>query len=374
MKKERSISLLSFILVVIGIAFVGRFIVDNVTSNKNINSIYEEEEVTHASYGLRREEKNNAVIVDTSITFEPLVETKKEEPEFQLTSVNYYYAQLDSYGKIIYRAIIDNLDKLKSGNEKIKLSKKLSKALEEKNGSELINKEFQSAWDAIDLDKQDLFYIDISKITFVIEKTTYSTGGVEYELYLAPTDNNVSYTKAIYGSEDNIDTTLEQVKAARDEIIGNMQNMNIYQKIKYAHDYIIDNFDYSNESETGYDIYGGLVGKKGVCEAYAESFKYILDEVGIPCILVCGTAKNSEGVEEKHEWNYVQLEGKWYAVDATWDDPIVKGRGRLSEEQKHAYFMVGSNSINKDHTVSGYISGTGMEFSYPELEKYNYKN
>ena len=39
MKKERSISLLSFILVVIGIAFVGRFIVDNVTSKNNNNFI-----------------------------------------------------------------------------------------------------------------------------------------------------------------------------------------------------------------------------------------------------------------------------------------------------------------------------------------------
>ncbi len=35
------------------------------------------------------------------------------------------------------------------------------------------------------------------------------------------------------------------------------------------------------------------------------------------CVLVSGTATNSQGEEENHAWNYVQINENWYAVDVT---------------------------------------------------------
>lgn len=64
----------------------------------------------------------------------------------------------------------------------------------------------------------------------------------------------------------------------------------------------------------------------------------------IPCVLVSGTGILDSG-SEGHMWNYVQMEdGKWYAVDVTWDDPV-GGSGNQSGFEHHGYFLVGSDTV-----------------------------
>jgi len=80
-----------------------------------------------------------------------------------------------------------------------------------------------------------------------------------------------------------------------------------------------------NLSAIGHDcreVTGAISGKTGtegpVCEAYARAFKVVCDKLGIPCVLISG-----DGDGEPHMWNAVQMEnGKWYAVDVTWNDPF----------------------------------------------------
>ena len=81
-----------------------------------------------------------------------------------------------------------------------------------------------------------------------------------------------------------------------------------------------------------------------VCEGYARAFKMVCDKLEIPCVLVSGRA-TSNGSSEDHMWNYVQMEdGKWYAVDVTWDDPAFPGNSSLnSGGEDHTYFLVGSD-------------------------------
>ena len=57
-------------------------------------------------------------------------------------------------------------------------------------------------------------------------------------------------------------------------------------------------------------------------------------------------------------WNYVKLDGKWYAVDTTWDDPVIVGGGIASEETKHRYFLKGSKDFYKNHEEKFTISPT----------------
>ena len=102
---------------------------------------------------------------------------------------------------------------------------------------------------------------------------------------------------------------------------------------------------YNSDSNQKATVYGAFVEAKGVCEAYSRAYKYILDDLGIENILVTGTAVNSTGASEEHMWNYVKVNGNWYAVDVTWDDPIVVGGGTLSEEAKHKYFLVRKRSV-----------------------------
>ena len=116
-----------------------------------------------------------------------------------------------------------------------------------------------------------------------------------------------------------------------------------------------------------------LMKKRAVCEGYANTFKYLMDELNIPCVIVFGNATNSSGETEAHAWNYVQLDnGQWYAIDTTWDDPIIYGGGTLTDDSKYKYFLVGTNSLSGNHEEDFDVSGTGQDFRYPELANEDY--
>ena len=97
-----------------------------------------------------------------------------------------------------------------------------------------------------------------------------------------------------------------------------------------------------------------------------------MDKLNIPCIIACGVGQNSRGESESHAWNYVRLEDKWYAVDVTWDDPVIVGYGNATNEMRYQYFLNGSNSFFEDHTEDGNLIGT-YRFEYPILSVENYE-
>ena len=93
----------------------------------------------------------------------------------------------------------------------------------------------------------------------------------------------------------------------------------------------------------------------------------------IPCVIVAGEGTNSEGSTENHAWNYVELDGKWYAIDCTWDDPIIIGGGKLSNSAKYKYFLKGESEFNQSHFPSGQFTENGKVFEYPPLSINNYR-
>lgn len=71
-------------------------------------------------------------------------------------------------------------------------------------------------------------------------------------------------------------------------------------------------------------------------------------------------------------WNYVKIKGVWYAVDTTWDDPIVTGGGTIGYDVKHKYFLLGSDTLFKTHIEKHTISISEKTFTLPTLSKANY--
>ena len=70
-----------------------------------------------------------------------------------------------------------------------------------------------------------------------------------------------------------------------------------------------------------------------------------MDLLGIECITVEGTAYSYTA---DHAWNQVKLEGEWYCVDVTWDDPTTSGT--VSERSAHRFFNVTSEYMrDTDH-------------------------
>ena len=304
-----------------------------------------------------------------------IVLTVGEEEKLNSSNINqekgYYYSQLNSESKIIYDKLYENKDNLKTGNYKIEFGKSFNDLLNTENGSEQLTKIFQSAWDAFSYDNMDAFYIDIQKFLLITESKTIF-GKTTY--YISVGSGDEGYLISDFTSKEQVDLALKYIDKNVNTLIANLKDYDNYTKVKYVHNWIVENLEYDTTLSKSNirNIYGALKNKEVVCEGYAKLFKYILDKLNIPCVLISGEAQNSTGKTESHAWNYVKLNGKWYAVDVTWDDPIIQGNGILRDSDKYKYFLKGSNEFLKDHKPDGKFVDNSMEFKLPTLSVENY--
>ena len=283
----------------------------------------------------------------------------------------YYYNQLGENSKIIYDAIVNNIDKLKNGNERINIDADLSALWNNGNGEEELNDVYGDAVNAVNLDKSELFYIDFSKMSLNVFKTS-SFFSTKFEFYIDVDKSRYSnYYADGFENSTQVAIAISQVESVKKQV-GEACKGNDYAKIKTVHDWLIEYMEYNGDSSHKASIYGAFLERKGVCESYARSLKYILDDLGIENILATGTATNSSGNTEDKMWNYIKLEGNWYAVDATWDDPVILGGGTISNELKHRYFLKGSKEFFKNHTERMTISESNKIFALPKLSSNNY--
>ncbi len=282
----------------------------------------------------------------------------------------YYYNQLDSNAKIIYDNLETNIPNLKKDNLKINFSTQFNSLLNQTNGTKELSKSFQSAVDAFFYDHPELFYIDLTQMSLYTKSTSFA-GKTTYNVSIIPSRNN--YLDAQFPTEASAEKAEKSVEAIRNSFT-NQVSGDTYQKILQVHDTLVNILQYDStlSRPNTHNIYGALIERKVVCEGYAKSLKYILDSLNIPCILVGGTATNSKGKTESHMWNYVQINGKWYGIDPTWDDPIIVG-GYSKNTIRHDYLCKGSLVFNKSHVVSNTISEKGIKFKVPTLSVENYR-
>lgn len=280
----------------------------------------------------------------------------------------FYYNQLDEYAKIIYTELDKNIDKLKTGTYTVDYGLTFNDLLQDENNTEVLNNSFQLAINALTFDNPDLFYIDVTKMYLLTEITTRAFSKT-YRVTIGGNGN--SYLADEFLTEGSVDAAIDSVEKVKNNIV-NLASGNDIDKMRIVHNYLIDNTEYDvNAGSMIYNIYGTLMNGKSVCEGYARSFKYILDDLGIPCIIVCGIGKNSEGKTESHAWNYVQINGVWYAIDVTWDDPLIRGNGTITDDIRYSYFLKGSNKFFEDHFEDGNIVGDA-QFRYPEINGEDY--
>lgn len=304
---------------------------------------------------------------------EPIINEGYQTSESSVNvSNNYYYNQLDENAKIIYSALENNKENMRSGTYKIDFGTQFNSLLKQSDGEAKLNVAFQSAWNAFTYDYPEIFYIDITKLILTTKTTSigiFSTHRVE----LANEENSTYYAEGISSKSDLIYKE-EYAKKIRDKIVNNLKGYSNYEQIKYVHNWLIDNLEYDTTYKQTdiHNVYGALVNRKVVCEGYARAFKYILDGLDIENILVSGTATNSNNSTESHAWNYVKLDGKWYAIDVTWDDPIIKGGGRLTDKLRYQNFLKGKDEFLSNHREDGYLSENSIKFVFPELNSKNY--
>ena len=115
-----------------------------------------------------------------------------------------------------------------------------------------------------------------------------------------------------------------------------------YDKVKGVYEYVIEHTRYDLAASEP-DLCSVLLEGKGVCEGYAKSTQYLLQQLGVQTLYVYGQARGGA-----HAWNVVKIAGSFYHLDTTWGDPIREdGRQKLIYD----YFCVTSKEISIDHTL-----------------------
>ena len=302
---------------------------------------------------------NNSIVIDE-------IDSNSNE------STGFFYKQLNKTQKIIYDKLKENKQNMQDGKYQIKFGDIFTDVLNKEGGSETLGQDYQSAVETFLYDNPDVFYINANKLYLNI-KTTKTIFKTKHDVYVGPADDENYYADG-FTTETQVKEAIRKIEIVKNNIVSKMTG-NTYKDILKIHDYLVDSIEYDSKYESmgTYSIYGALIDKKSVCEGYAKSLKYLLDAAGIPCVIVQGTATNSSGKTENHAWNCVNIDGKWYYIDATWDDPIIIGNGTIAKSVQYKYFMKGSKVLNKDHVLSYKFSDKGRTYKYPAVEEYNYK-
>ncbi|MEE1280361.1 MAG: transglutaminase domain-containing protein [Oscillospiraceae bacterium] len=166
------------------------------------------------------------------------------------------------------------------------------------------------------------------------------------------------------GDMEKIRRLEEQMIDKADAILAKVNgSMPAIEREQIIHDILINNIKYDTtyNAENSHNVYGALINGLAVCEGYANAFQYLMRRAGIQCILVKGKYNGGE-----HEWNMARLEGEYYHIDVTSDDPIMNG-GK-TQFLKYNYFNLTEAEIKKDHTIAG------NAYNLPEATslKYNF--
>ncbi|MCR5781217.1 MAG: hypothetical protein K6G90_00635 [Clostridia bacterium] len=156
-----------------------------------------------------------------------------------------------------------------------------------------------------------------------------------------------SFYDTIIPSEDVTDKIALEMPL-RQKMIGILTDLpdgDDYEKELYIHDYIVNHCTYKQTDESN-NAYGVLWEAEAVCTGYARAMQLLLCSIGIPTTVISGDACDDDGNWEAHMWNYILLDGEYYFVDPTWDDPR---SDRQENTICHRYFNVNSHILNIDH-------------------------
>lgn len=149
--------------------------------------------------------------------------------------------------------------------------------------------------------------------------------------------NTITFNFTYLATKDEEKYVDEKVNSILGTII--MPYMTDDDKEKAIHDYIVKNVIY-DQSYTYYSAYDALYRGTSVCQGYALLAYKMLKQVGLNVRIVTGYAGG-----ESHAWNLVNIRGKWYQLDCTWDDPV-PDIGTISYD----YYNINDTQISVDHT------------------------
>lgn len=246
----------------------------------------------------------------------------------------------------------------------------------------------RAAYDAFDRDHPEVFWMsgeNISNCAIYTIRRPDGTFGYRYVFCFVTrqyqSDGTVSFD--IRAENYRSQSAVKAAISTRERNISAILNTlggDRTQKIKDLNHWLTTHNEYNTDLNQAYNSYpeaweciSALAGEENtrgpVCEGYARAFKVICDRLSIPCVLVDGLAASTPSSGGgAHMWNYVEIDENWYAVDVTWNDPVIYGKsGALSGFENEDWLLLSSDSPVSDgwsfiqsHPVSNTPSRTSF--------------
>ena len=266
---------------------------------------------------------------------------KDKIPE-KLTDVGspykFYYDNLEDIEKHAYNEI---LSQIYSMPEKVRIP--------DINGEQL-----DRVFSALLSDNPDLFFV--GRRCTLTAKGIFNFCAVEYYI-----------DKETYAQQK------EKLDAACNDFLATLPDTDDEFRTELAiHDFIVKNCKYRMEQGKFVysSAYGAIVNGEAACEGYSKAAKLLFDKVGIESAVVSGISDNAEDPEGPHMWNAVNINGDFYYLDCTWDDPVSKSG---EEMVMYSYFNLNDEMIAATHrdfsidfdcdaTAENYYIKTGTYF------------
>ena len=250
-----------------------------------------------------------------------------------------------------------------------------------------------AVYDAFDRDHPEVFWLSGEGLYgFYSSGYSYSYSGgvatisfdVAVMFYLRAEDFDIR--AAEYRSASAVAQGIAQRDEAVRSILSQCPETGLEAQLRYLNRALTERNAYNSAVAQGYwsaaeasswECISALLGSAGVegpvCEGYARAFMVLCQQLGVPCVLVDGPAK--DGVfdqPEDHMWNYVRLGGKWYAVDVTWNDPYDEAQPlkKLSGYECEDWLLVGADTevapgftFLQSHKVENQIADDGLMYT-----------
>lgn len=161
----------------------------------------------------------------------------------------------------------------------------------------------------------------------------------KYQIMYTQDNAQLTYYFTYYTSKEKSQKAGQLLNKVAQQIM--KTNKTDYERVKAVNDYVVSNTQYGGKTRDRYTVYGLLTNKQAVCQGYALTVYDLLTRMKIPVRYVVGTS-----LGQNHAWNKVKVDGKWYNLDSTWNDPLPN----RPTEVNYNYFLISDRVFSKDHT------------------------
>ena len=193
-------------------------------TEKRKKIVIEESNTTYSNVEPPTFEHENSTEENTSSTIQYKTNVENE----------FYFSQLDIYGKLIYSELYKNIENLKTGTYTVNYGVTFNDLLHEENGAEILENDFQVAVNALIFDKPEVFFLDITKMYLFTEITSFGPKKT-YRISIGP-NNGISYLSSTFANENAVRQYESELENIANSIVTEQES---YKQIKQVHDYIV---------------------------------------------------------------------------------------------------------------------------------------